>query len=132
MGSPLPERLLHLLTTSIQTSERLEVLFLLSATRPKTFTARTVATELSMGVATAESALAMLCGRGFLEVSIANDLFYAFAPVDPTMKESVEELVAVYAKERAAVLAVLRRPEDRDPVSAFANAFLVRKKDRDG
>ena len=131
MPKELPEHLVRLLTTSIETLERFEVLALLRATRPKTFTARAVAVELSISSATAEAALAMLCGRGFLTVSIANDLFYSYAPVSPSMDASFEELVKLYSDDRATIVTTLKQRDRRDPVKAFADAFLVRKKGDD-
>lgn len=132
MSNEFPEHLARLLTSSIETLERLEILCLLRATRPKTFTARAVATELAISTATAETALAMLCGRGFLTVSIANDLFYSYAPVSPTIDTALEDVVKLLASDRAKVVDVLRAGRGRDPAHAFANAFLVRKKDGDG
>lgn len=132
MSTDFPEHLARLLTTSIETVERLDVLCLLRATRPKTFTARAVAHELSISSPTAETALAMLCGRGFLTVSIANDLFYSYSPVSPALDEALEELTKLLSKDRSKVIDVLRQRAGRDPVHAFANAFLVRKKDDDG
>lgn len=130
MPTEFPEHLARLLTTSIQTIERLDILCLLRATQPKTFTARAVATELAMSTATVETALAMLCGRGFLTVSIANDLFYSYAPVSPAIDESLEELVKILESNRNKVLAVLRAGEPRDAAQEFADAFVVRKRRR--
>lgn len=132
MPPDFPEHLARLLTSSIETVERLDILCLLRATRPKTFTARAVATELSISTATAETALAMLCGRGFLTVSIASDLFYSYAPISPKIDTALEEIVKLLSKDRTRVVDVLRAGKGRDPAHAFANAFLVRKKDDDG
>lgn len=132
MANDFPEHLARLLTSSIETVERLDILCLLRATRPKTFTARAVATELSLSVTAVETAMAMLCGRGFLTVSIANDLFYSYAPVSPTIDKALEEIVKHLSTDRAKVLDVLRAGRGKDPAHAFANAFLVRKKDGDG
>lgn len=132
MPGDFPEHLARLLTSSIETEERLDVLCLLRRLRPRTFTAKGVGTELSIAPSKAEQALAMLCGRGFLTVNIASDLFYSYAPVSPTIDKALEELTELIAKDRARVLDVLRRKHARDPAHAFANAFLVRKKDGDG
>ena len=132
MPDDFPEHLARLLTSSIETEERLDVLCLLRRLRPRTFTAKGVATELSIAPSKAEQALAMLCGRGFLTVNIANDLFYSYAPISPTIDKALEELTDLIAKDRARVIDVLHRKHARDPAHAFANAFLVRKKDGDG
>jgi hypothetical protein len=132
MASAFPEHLARLLTSSIETEERLDALCLLKRARPRTFTAKGVASELNLALSKAENALAMLCGRGFLTVTIANDLFYSYAPISPTIDEALDELVQLLASDRTRVLDVLRKQHGRDPAHAFANAFLVRKKDDDG
>jgi hypothetical protein len=122
MAPAFPEHLARLLTSSIETEERLDVLCLLKRARPRTFTAKGVASEL--GIA--------LCGRGFLTVTIANDLFYSYAPVSPTIDKALDELVKLLDGDRKRVLEVLKKQHGKDPAHAFANAFLVRKKDGDG
>lgn len=132
MVDAFPEHLARLLTSSIETEERLDVLCLLKKGRPRTFTAKSVSSEIGVPVSKAENALAMLCGRGFLTVNIANDLFYSYAPVSPTIDKALDELTKLVDADRARVLDVLNRKHGRDPAHAFANAFLVRKKDGDG
>jgi hypothetical protein len=132
MPPAFPEHLARLLTSSIETEERLDVLCLLKRSRPRTFTAKSVASELSIPTSKAENALAMLCGRGFLTVNIANDLFYSYAPVSPTIDKALDELTQLYTSDRPRVIEVLSKQHGRDPAHAFANAFLVRKKDGDG
>ena len=132
MPDAFPEHLARLLTSSIETEERLDVLCLLKRARPRTFTAKTIASELAIPSSKAETALAMLCGRGFLTVNIASDLFYSYAPVSPTIDKALDELVVWIAKDRGRVIEALNRKDVRDPAHAFANAFLVRKKDGDG
>jgi hypothetical protein len=132
MAPAFPEHLARLLTSSIETEERLDVLCLLKRARPRTFTAKAVGSELGIAVGKAENALAMLCGRGFLTVTIANDLFYSYAPVSPTIDKALDDLVKLLAKDRNRVLDVLKKQHGKDPAHAFANAFLVRKKDDDG
>ena len=132
MADAFPEHLARLLTSSIETEERLDVLCLLKRSRPRTFTAKSVATELSIPTSRAETALAMLCGRGFLTVNIANDLFYSYAPVSPTIDKALDDITQLYDRERSRVIEVLAKKHGRDPAHAFANAFLVRKKDGDG
>lgn len=127
MATKLPDEVVRLLTTVIETEERLAVLLLLRNGKPKTFTARAVASELSMPKATAESALAMLCGRGFLTVTIASDLFYSYAPISPNMDAPVGEIQETMRTDRDAVVAPLRSRR-RDPVRTFADAFVVREK----
>src|SRR5688500_14325560 len=115
MAAAFPEHLARLLTSSIETEERLGVLCLLKRAHPRTFTSKTVASELGVASARAENALAMLCGRGFLTVNIANDLFYSYAPVSPTIDKALDELVGWLAKDRRKVIEALNSKDARDP-----------------
>jgi len=124
MPLQLPEHLARIVE-SIETEDRLEVLRLLRATQPKTFSARAVAKELSLSAGVAEAALAMLCGRGYLTVTIANDLFYAYAPVSATLDEALRELFELVAADRESVVSALGRPSAKGAAQTFANAFLV-------
>lgn len=132
MADAFPEHLARLLTSSIETEERLDVLCLLKRSRPRTFTSKSVASELGISAGRAENALAMLCGRGFLTVTIASDHFYSYDPVSPTIDKALDELVKQLDRGRVRVIDVLNKKDGRDPVHVFANAFLVRKKNDDG
>ena len=44
----------------------------------------------------------------------------------------LSNLAQLYARDRSRVIDVLTRQHGRDPAHAFANAFLIRKKDGDG
>lgn len=73
----------------------------------------------SLAPASAERHLALLCGRGFLKVSLATDLLYAYQPVTPEL----DALVSIMADNRDDCMALL----NSDPIRAFANAFLFRR-----
>jgi hypothetical protein len=123
----IPDHVARLLASSIETVGRLDVLLHLRAARGKTFTARTVASACGITAAAAEQHLAILCGRGFLGVSIGSDLAYSYQPISPAIHQVLEEVQKLNATRRADVVAALAERRDGDPVHAFANAFLVRK-----
>jgi hypothetical protein len=127
---PIPEHVARLLASSVETTERLEVLLHLRSARGREIGARAVAAACHLGVAAVEEHLAILCGRGFLTVSIGSDLRYAFQPISPTIEEVLDEVAELHATRRADVIAALGDARGRDPVRAFANAFLLRKNDR--
>jgi hypothetical protein len=129
---PLPPNIERLLTVAVESPERLEVLLLLRRNRPKTFTSRTVGRELYVTPASAERDLALLCGRGFLSVTIGNDLLYSYKPVTAELEASVDRLLAIYDERKADVLAALQDRQAHDPVRAFADAFKLRKEGDDG
>lgn len=128
----IPEHIARLLTSSIETVERLDVLLHLRANKGKLFGARAVAQALHMSTAVAEQHLAILCGRGFLTVSIGSDLIYGYQPVSSAIDVAMQEVADLSRDRRPDVLATLRDASDRDPVHAFANAFLIRKTDKKG
>lgn len=127
MSTEIPEHVARLLTSSIETVERLDILLLLRRARPKTFTARAVATELWVSAGAAESALALLCGRGFLTVSIASDLFYSYAPVTPSLDATLESLMKLVVRDRPRLIELLRAA-DGAPEETRANTSIGRKK----
>ena len=128
----IPEHIARLLTSSIETVERLDVLLHLRANKEKSFAAKTVAQALHMSTAVAEQHLAILCGRGFLTVSISTDLIYGYQPVSAAIDAAMKEVADLTRDHRQDVVATLRNASARDPVHAFANAFLIRKTDKKG
>ncbi len=74
----------------------------------------------------------MLCGRGFLSVSIGSDHLYGYKPVSPTIEVALAEIAQLNDRSREAILASFAAPTGRDSLHAFANAFLVRKSDKKG
>ncbi len=130
--SGIPEHIARLLTSSIETAERLDVLLYLRENRGKSFGARSVAQALQMSTAVAEQHLAILCGRGFLTVSIGSDLIYGYQPVSAAIDAAMQEVADLSRDRRPEVIATLRAASGRDPVHVFANAFLIRKTDKKG
>ncbi|MBX3228513.1 MAG: hypothetical protein KIT84_07665 [Labilithrix sp.] len=116
----------RLLTSSIESVERLDVLLHLRSDPTHTFTARTLAAALKLPTASVEQDLAILCGRGFLTVSIGNDLLYAYKPISPAIDEVLREVADLNRLRRSDVVAALISRDGKDPVRAFANAFLIR------
>jgi predicted ArsR family transcriptional regulator len=122
----IPEHVARLLASSIESEQRLDILLHLRASPGKSFTARAVAATLPISSASAEQHLAILCGRGFLTVSIGSDLLYAYQPVSPAIDAAVAEIERLVHTCRGAVVAALREANGKDPVRAFANAFVIR------
>lgn len=123
----IPEHLAQLLASSVETVERLEILLHLRARKGKSFGARAVAEALRVSSAFAEQHLAILCGRGFLKVSISSDLIYGYQPVSAAIDSAMQEIEDLYRERPADIAAVLRSANDRDPAHVFADAFLIRR-----
>ncbi|HVH41685.1 MAG TPA: hypothetical protein VM925_05060 [Labilithrix sp.] len=128
----IPEHLVKLLASSIETAERLDILLHLRAHPTRSFGARAVAAAVGGSSVQAEQHLAILCGRGFLTVSIGADLLYGYQPVSPAVDVALKEIEVLNRERRADLIATMQDTTERDPVHAFANAFLVRKRDRKG
>src|SRR5262249_33580122 len=120
----IPDRVLRLLSSSIDSVERLDILLYLRLADGKPFPARTVASACRIPITTAEHELAVLCGRGFLTVTVGSDLLYAYAPMSPTIALVFDEIVELNGDRRPELLAKLSESPRRDPVRAFANAFV--------
>lgn len=122
----IPEHVARLLASSIESEQRLDILLHLRASPGKSFTARAVAAALPISSVSAEQHLAILCGRGFLTVSIGSDLLYSYQPVSPSIDAVVAEIETLVHTCRGAVVAALRDASGKDPVRDFANAFVIR------
>ncbi|MDF2694008.1 MAG: hypothetical protein K0S65_2391 [Labilithrix sp.] len=128
----IPEHLRRLLRTSIESVERLDVLLHLREHRGKSFGARSVAQALYISSVHAEEHLAILCGRGFLTVSIASDLLYGYQPASAALDTAMEEIVELARVRRPDIDALLHGPGGRASPHVFADAFLLRKPNRKG
>lgn len=121
-----------LLADRIDSAEQLEILLLLRRSPEKAFNARAVVSSVLVTPASAEKHLALLCGRGFLGVSIGSDLVYTYKPASDELDAALSELASVYRQHRSAIVETLREREPTDPVRAFAEAFRIRKEGDDG
>src|SRR5688572_25636882 len=104
----------------------IEILLLVRAAPGKSFTALAVGKELRMPTASAERELALLCGRGFLAVTLGSDLNYAYRPMTPEVDVTIAQLADRWSRDRESVRSMLVR--EKDPIRAFAAAFRFRKK----
>jgi hypothetical protein len=125
--SPELEALLAL----VESPAALEILLLVRQSPGKSFTPRAVGKELQITTASAERELALLCGRGFLAVSLGNDLNYAYRPMSPQIDGTLSELAGLWTSNREMILRGLQRKEG-SPIRAFAAAFRFRNGDDDG
>jgi hypothetical protein len=129
---PVDPDLQRILSVAVESVERLEILLLLRRDQPKTFTAKTLRAQLSITAASLDTHLAILCGRGFLGVTIGNDLVYTYRPISAKIDQQVAEIAALWTTRRADVEAVFRERGEHDPVQIFADAFRFKRKgDRD-
>ncbi len=122
---PRVSKELTALLALVETETGLEALLRLRRSPGKSFTASTVGRELSVTTASAERELALLCGRGFLTVSLGSDLRYAYRPMTDGVDGVLAELERLWESDRDLVLRSLPKQQP-DPIRAFANAFRFR------
>ena len=125
MPEPLSAQLTRLIVDRIGSVEALEALLLLARTPDKWWTAKAVADEIGDQPASASRALDGLCANNLLDVRIAQDVLFKYAPRAGDA-DLVRQLVETYRTRRIAVLQLLSRRVDS--VREFAEAFRVGKK----
>lgn len=128
MPEPLASNVLRFLTERIDSVEHLEALLLLSRAPEKWWTAQAVADELGGEVRSVSRTLDELCSQNLLDVRVAQDVLFKFAP-RPGDATDVRALAEAYRSKRMVVLQTLSKRVDS--VRDFADAFKIGKKGRD-
>jgi len=124
----LPSALREFVSRCVPSVEHLETLLLLRRTADRWWTAQAVDAELGTPSASGPRRLEELCSLGFLDVRVAEDIHYRYAPTSPDKDGQLQALAEVY---HARPLSVLRLMAAR-PLGAvrdFADAFRITKKD---
>lgn len=126
---PLDPDVERILSTIVESAERLELLLLLRREQPKTFTARSLRGQLpAIPTPALDTHLAILCGRGYLGVTIGNDLVYTYRPISEKIDQQVAAIAALWSSRRADVEALFKDRGKRDPVQMFADAFRFKRR----
>lgn len=102
----------------------LDVALLLRAEPESWWTAERVAAALRVGVEASRTALEALASRNLLDVRIANDLSYRFAP----WHESAAAHLAAIAEHHYEAREIVARASG-SAAERFADAFRIRKSD---
>jgi hypothetical protein len=102
----------------------LDVALLLRAESDSWWTAERVAAALRAGIEASRTALESLASRNLLDVRIANDLSYRFAPWHESAARHMTEIAANHYEAREIVARTGGSAAER-----FANAFKIRKSD---
>ena len=104
---------------------QLDVALLLHADASVWWSAERVATQLRVPPDAAAHALEALASRNLLDVRIANDLTYRFAP----WHDSAARLIAEIADHHYEAREVAARAGKESAAERFADAFRIRKND---
>lgn len=131
-SNPIDPEIARILTSAVESVERLEVLLVLRRERPQAFTAKALRRHVAVN-GSLDTHLAILCGRGFLGVNLGNDLVYVYQPISPRIDHQAEEIAALWASRRSDVEALLEG-RATTPAQDFADAFRLGRKrdDQDG
>ncbi|HEY0875721.1 MAG TPA: hypothetical protein VGD94_19745 [Vicinamibacterales bacterium] len=104
---------------------QLDIALLLHADPSVWWSAERVAEHLRVTVDAARQVLEALASRNLLDVRIANDLTYRFAP----WHESTAELIAEIAEHHYEARELIARGGGDRTATRFADAFRIRKTD---
>ena len=104
---------------------QLDAALLLRASGDSWWTADRVAEKLRVGTDLARQALESLASRNLLDVRIANDLAYRYAPWHESAARLMTEIAANHYEARE----IVARGTGGSVASRFADAFRVRKND---
>jgi hypothetical protein len=122
---PLSTELRRFLTQHIRSVEEAEVLVLLAQTKETWWKPAEVGVRLHLDAGTARSCLELLSGR-FLEVRMAGDTCFRFAPGHPEREALIEEMGKAYRKSRTEVLGAIASGRT---LQDFADAFKLKREE---
>jgi len=120
----LPTELRAFLYSCIDGIEQVEILVLLSRS-DRAWSTRAVAAELGLSDAAARHHLESLAARGLLQIAIAGDVSYSYAPKTADLRRYGNELIAYYASSRTTILRFIATSPRRS-MKSFADAFKLR------
>ena len=124
----ISESLKRFIKEKIQTVLRLEVLLLLHHHQPITFTAAEVANHLGFEGDTTAHELENLEAIGVVQ-SNSDRTKYKYHPRNSTLRSMVDQLAAVYSRQRVPILSVILA-EHPERTRLFAEAFkIIRRND---
>lgn len=124
---PLPDEVERLIARCLETPLQLEALLKIAEEPDRGWTAERLASSMHLPVHQAARRLEELCARALLDVTLANELVYRYAPATPELAAQVLALQRAWVDSREVVLSrVLAR--GRDQLRAFSDAFKLGKK----
>ena len=132
----IPEPVKALLYEHIHAFEELEALILLHRNPDKGWTERSVAEALAISDDLAADALKMLTARGIVDAFELDDSGTYYRGPREVFRAVVSELVAVYDQSRLEIVMQLSANSIErmrtGAMRAFANAFFIGKRKKDG
>ncbi len=130
-AASLPAHIIAFLHEHIRSLMALEVLLLVRSDRNRFWTGEELAHELRSTSEWMDRELRELAMRGLLEPSAASPGAFRFQPIHPELKDAVDEVAACYAERRHTMIQVIYRAPP-NPIQSFAEAFRLKKENRNG
>jgi hypothetical protein len=125
MSSPLSPAAQLFVRTRLGSILQLDIVLLLQADADVWWSAERVAAQLRVAVDAARLALEALASGNLLDVRIASDLTYRFAPWHESAARVLGEIAASHYEARE----IVARAAAAGTAERFANAFRIRKSD---
>ena len=130
MSREIPKDVAQFITEYIDSLEQLEVLLLMRASAPTEWDGAAVARELRIDPGSASGRLASLAARGLLVATDEAGGRYRFDPRSSELNRVVGRLADTYKERRVSVITLIfSKPSDT--IRSFADAFRIRKDDKD-
>jgi hypothetical protein len=141
-----PANVKAFVATHIDSVVQLEVLLLLFGAPDRAWTADQIARELRIDPAWVQTQLEQLCTRGLLHCEAGEaPSAYQYRPHSPQLYDAVAGLAKAYVDRRVTVISLIyskppapppsatpAEPGTSDPLKSFADAFRLRKDNRNG
>jgi len=128
--NPLTDRVQQLIQDKISTVLQLEILLHLYQTRPRFVPLTEMVRPLAIDPAPLNEQLSDLQRRGLLVGQTTPEVAFAYLTTDPDQDEAVRELAEAYQTYRVSVINLIYPPKS-DKIRTFANAFRLRKDEKE-
>jgi hypothetical protein len=124
--SDLPADIRAFLYSCIDAVEQIDILMLLHRSG-QAWTAAATAAQLGLADAVARHHLETLVARGLLQITVASDVSYAYAPRTTDLRGYADRLSELHASSRTAIIRFVASNPRR--LKRFADAFKLRDTD---
>lgn len=122
---PIPSHISRFILTSIDSVPHLEAVLLLRSKPGMGWDIKTMAQQLFISEKRAGELMFDLCKAGF---AVFRDPLYFYEPASPPLKDAMDELDAIYAKNLVAVSRLIHSKMDRQ-AQKFGDAFRLGEKE---
>ncbi len=131
MPEDFSKSLLAFVVKNIDSVELLDVLALLRSNQEKEWQPEELDSQIRSSLSSIKNRLEYLCELGIASKSQDEPIFYRYRPQNEELRSLCEELIMLYQTKRTSITEMIYTKSFRE-IFSFAEAFRVRKGDRDG